>query len=143
MTPKGEPPMTVICKPKGLYFAHHLLLLLNQSIIQPILLLYSFTWFFDMSSFTNSAKLTHMTSTAFRIIGLPTPNLTEQNKAIACDLNNTRHHTPTQSSPYPNTLPGLLCCYSELLYELFSDMYSVNERNFLLGTIKSNAHQEQ
>jgi len=68
---------------KGLYVAPHLLLLLYQSIIQPILL-YCSICFFHMLTVTNRVKLTRITHTAAKTIGLPTPNLTElNNKAIA------------------------------------------------------------
>ncbi len=70
--------LSAIRKLKGLYVAPHLLLLLYQSIIQSILM-YCSTCFFNMLSVKNKAKLTRITTTAHKIIGLPTPNLTDLN----------------------------------------------------------------
>ena len=94
--------LSAIRKLKGLYVAPHLLLLLYQSIIQPILL-YCSTCFFTMLSVTNRAKLTCITNTAAKIIGLPTPNLTELNKK-SIKLNSTRHHSSTAPIHHPVTL---------------------------------------
>ncbi len=67
-----------IHKLKGLSAAPHPLLLLHQSTAQPIPL-YCSTCFFSMLSATNWVKVTNITSTAAKIIGLPTPNLSELN----------------------------------------------------------------
>ncbi len=73
---------SAICKLKQLYVAPHLPLSLYQSVIQPISLCCS-TCLYNMFSVKNWTKLTHITCTATRIIGLPTPNLTElNNRAI-------------------------------------------------------------
>ncbi len=85
---RSQQRLSAIHKPKGLYVAPHLLLLLYQSIIQPILL-YCSTCFFNILSVTNQAKLTRITNTAAKIIGLPTPNLTELNNRSITRLANT------------------------------------------------------
>ena len=80
---RSQQRLSAIRKLKGLYVAPHLLLLLYQSIVQPILL-YCSTCFFTMLSVTNQVKLTRITNTAAKIIGLPTPNLTDlNNKSIS------------------------------------------------------------
>ena len=72
-----------IRKLKGLYVAPHLLLLLYQSIVQPILL-YCSICFFNMLTVKNRVKLTRVTNIAAKLIGLPTPTLSELNvKAIS------------------------------------------------------------
>ena len=85
---RSQQRLSAIRKLKGLYVAPHLLLLLYQSIIQPTLL-YCSTCFFNMLSVTNRAKLTRITNTAAKIIGLPTPYLTELNSKSVTHLTNT------------------------------------------------------
>ena len=85
---RSQQRLSAIRKLKGLHVAPHLLLLLYQSIIQPILL-YCSTCFYTMLSVTNRAKLTRITNTAAKIIGLPTPNLTELNNRSITRLANT------------------------------------------------------
>lgn len=81
----------------GLYVAQHLLLLLYQSIIQPIHS-YSCTCFFNILPVINGAKLTRMTNTAARIIYLPTPNIEDLNMkapvatSIAQDIKHPLNH---------------------------------------------------
>ena len=68
---------------RKLYVVSHHLLLLYQSISQPILLNCSIC-FWNMLSVKNRTKLTRITNMVAKIIGLPTPNLSElNNKAIA------------------------------------------------------------
>ena len=79
---KGTQRLSAVRKLKGLHVAPHLLLLLYISIVQPILL-YCSTCFFNMLTVKKRNKLTQITNTATKIIGLPTPNLQELNtKAI-------------------------------------------------------------
>ncbi len=76
--------LSAIRKLKGLYVALHLLLLLYQSIVQPIML-YCSTCFVNMLSVTNWVKLTCITNTVAKTIDLPTPNLSELDcKAFTC-----------------------------------------------------------
>ena len=61
---------------------------LKQLYVAPILL-YCSTCFFNMLSVTNWAKLTRITNTAAKIIGLLTPNLTELNNKSITRIANT------------------------------------------------------
>ena len=80
---KGNQRLSAVRKLKGLHVAPHLLLLLYTSIVQPILL-YCSTCFFNMLTVKNRNRLTQITNTANKIIGLRTPKLQELNdKAIA------------------------------------------------------------
>lgn len=72
---RGHQKVSVIRKLTELYVAPHLVLLLYHFSAQSTVL---FTCFFNMLSVTNWAKLTRKAHTD-RIIGLPTPNLTEIN----------------------------------------------------------------
>ena len=103
---RSQQRLSAIRKLKGLYVAPHLLLLLYQSIIQPILL-YCSTCFFTMLSVTNLAKLTRITKTAAKIIGLPTPNLTElNNRSITRIANSIAQDTSHPLNKYINLLPS-------------------------------------
>ena len=103
---RSQQRLSAIRKLKGLYVAPHLLLLLYQSIIQPILL-YCSTCFFTMLSVTNRAKLTRITNTAAKIIGLPTPNLTELNeKSINRLANSIVQDTTHPLHKYITPLPS-------------------------------------
>lgn len=103
---RSQQRLSAIRKLKGLYVAPHFLLLLYQSIIQPILL-YCSTCFFTMLSVTNRAKLTRITNTAAKIIGLPTPNLTELNeKSINRLANSIVQDTTHPLHKYITPLPS-------------------------------------
>ncbi|KAK0146583.1 hypothetical protein N1851_014087 [Merluccius polli] len=79
---KGNQRFPAVRKLKGLHVAPHLLLLLYTSIVQPILL-YCSTCFFIILTVKKHNRLTQITNTATKIIGLHTPKLQElNNKAI-------------------------------------------------------------
>jgi len=71
--------LSIIRKLKSLSVAPHLLMLLYKSIIQPVLL-YCSICYFDILTVTNKNKLTRITKNASKIIGLPTPNLSDLNR---------------------------------------------------------------
>ena len=72
--------LSAIRKLKALSVAPQFLLLLYKSIVQPVIL-YCSTCFYNMLTTSNKNTLTRITHHASKIIGLPTPNLS--------DLNNT------------------------------------------------------
>ncbi|KAJ0012409.1 hypothetical protein NQD34_016743 [Periophthalmus magnuspinnatus] len=74
--------LSVIRKLKGLHVSPHLLLILYTSIIQPVLL-YCSPCFLTMLTVKNRNSFTKITHLASKIIGLPTPSLSQLNsKAI-------------------------------------------------------------
>lgn len=80
---RSQQRLHILRKLSSLYIAPHLLLLLYTSIIQPILL-YCSTSFYTMLSVTNKNKLNKITHIASKIIHSPTPNISELNdRAIA------------------------------------------------------------
>ncbi len=86
-----------IHKLKGLYVTPHLLLFLYYSInLQPILLYHS-TCFCNRLSVTNQAKLTCITRTDTRKIGLSTPNLTELNNRAITHIATSTEQDSTHS----------------------------------------------
>ena len=100
---RSQQRLSAICK---LHVAPHLLLSLYQSIVQAILL-YCSTCFFTMLSVTNRAKLTRITNTAAKLIGLPTPNLTVlNNRSITRIANSIAHDTTHPLKKYFNLLPS-------------------------------------
>ncbi|KAJ0008551.1 hypothetical protein NQD34_015966 [Periophthalmus magnuspinnatus] len=96
--------LSVIIKLKGLYVSPHLLLLLYKSIIQPILL-YCSTCFYNMLTVKNRTKLIKVTHIPAKIIGLPTPNLTDlNNRAIGRFALATGLHSPPPGPSNPSAL---------------------------------------
>lgn len=115
ITYRGHQRLSAIRKLKGLHVAPHLLLLLYKSIIQPILL-YCSTCFFNIITVKNRSKLTSISRKASKIIGLPTPILTDMNSkaivhiasTIEQDINHPLNH---HLIPLPSGLRyRTLCC---------------------------------
>ena len=103
---RGQQRLCAIRKLRALSVAPHLLLLLYQSILQPILL-YCSPCFYNMLTVSNRNKLIRITHRASKIIGLPTPNLSDlNNRAIARKASIIAHDPSHPLNPYFTLLPS-------------------------------------